>query len=125
MGRVFVIHVPVRYDPERGGVVPRYDVAPATEFGRLVEVLPSNATIRDAEAAIDRITEVLADFSDSDYLLLIGHPCFIGWAVALAAAANRGKVRALAWSSKRYVVVPAVLPVGKAALSSGTSGAEE
>jgi N-acetyl-beta-hexosaminidase len=60
----------------------------------------------------------LRDFSDDDYLLLIGNPVFIGWATAIAAAYNEGRVNLLMWSGKEkgYREVKAILPVTHASL---------
>ena len=118
MPRVFVIHNHVRYDSERGQLVPRFDISPAREYGELIEVLPPQTTLKDSEGDICALQKALRDFNDEDYLLLIGHPCFIGWATAIAASKNEGRVRMLAWTSNHYLSFSATLPVRAAKVSS-------
>lgn len=118
MSRVFVVQNHLRLDPASQEFVPRYNISPAAQYGAIVYVLPPRTSAADPASVVRRIGEALRDFSDEDYLLLIGHPCFIGWAVAIAAARNKGKVRSLVWSSGRYVVVEAILPVRASALTS-------
>lgn len=118
MSRVFVVQNHLRLDPATQEFVPRYNISPAAQFGEIVYLLPPRTSASNPASVIDRLTDALRDFRDSDYLLLIGHPCFIGWAVAIAAARNRGRVRSLVWSSGRYVVVEATLPIQMSALTS-------
>ena len=118
MSRVFVIQNHLRYDSAKGELVPRYDINPAREFGEIVFVLPPRTTMNEPARVIGVITEALRDFCDDDHLLLIGNPCFIGWAVAIAASRNSGRVRTLVWSSNRYASVAATLPVRATKVSS-------
>lgn len=117
MSRVFVVQNHLRYSPEIGQLVPRYDVSPALAFGDLEFILPSRATIDDPDYAIEVIEESLADFSDEDHLLLIGNPALIGWATTIAAANNNGRVSMLVWTNreKAYRAIKSVLPIRPAA----------
>lgn len=89
----------------------KFDLSPAKEFGELVFLLGNGATPFSSEAPIAELSSKLADYSDDDYLLLIGNPCLIGFTVAIAADANNGRVRLLQWSGKeqRYLKVEANL----------------
>ncbi|HIK68296.1 MAG TPA: hypothetical protein EYF95_10050 [Flavobacteriales bacterium] len=57
-----------------------------------------------AGPTVSRLKKGLKDFSDSDYLLLIGDPAAIGLATAVACDINRGKFRFLKWDrqEKKY-----------------------
>jgi hypothetical protein len=90
-------------------MVPRYDLSPAEEFGTLQFLLSPVTVPSKPEKTIATLREKLRNFSDEDYLLLIGSPVFIGWATTIAADFNEGRVRLLQYngSQKRYHVVSA------------------
>ncbi len=113
MGHVYVVQHHLRYDPERGELVPRYDLTPAERWGKLRFILDSKTTLHRPEVIIAKMNLILAGFTDDDYLLPIGNPVLIGWAMALAAAHNGGKVAVLVWSSRDQRYTPAVsrLPI--------------
>lgn len=121
--RVFVVQNPMRYDPDRGELVEKHDVSAAQAWGRVVYVLPPRAIIARAAEAVETITRSLSSFCDDDYLLPMGHPCFIGWSTTIAAAVNHGRVRFLVWSKPSYVVVKSFLPVQFTSVLSDPSGA--
>ncbi len=107
--RVFVVQRQLRWDEQSQGLVSKFDLEPATEHGELVFLLGSNASPFSPKKIIPELHTKLAEFSDHDHLLLIGNPCLIGWAVAIAADYNEGRVSLLQWSGKdhRYVTVRA------------------
>lgn len=106
MNRVFVVHEPLRY--EAGVAKNTMDLTPAREYGELVFLLPAGRDDRptDPAPAIDRLWEKLDEFSDKDFLLLVGDPALIGYATAIAASANDGRVAVLKWdrNRRRYFV---------------------
>ncbi len=114
MNRVFVVHNPLRWDSHRAALMPKHDVSAARHFGKeLVTLYPSDQPIimDNSEHVIAHFRKVLDDFDDKDFLLLIGNPVLIGYAVALAAAANDGRVQMLVWQNNAYRVTSAELPV--------------
>lgn len=113
MGNVYVVQNHLRYDPDQGELVPRYDVSPAERFGTIRFILTPRANMNRPEELVAKMDLILAGFNDEDYLLPIGNPALIGWAIAIAAAHNGGKVRLLVWSGKErdYAEVKAVLPI--------------
>lgn len=115
---VFVVQSHLRYDPEKGRLVSRYDVSPAAEWGEIHFLLPPRATVDDPEQTVAVLDAALRHYTDQDYLLLIGHPVLIGWATALAAAHNFGRVNCLVWSNRTsaYTVVESCLPIHHASL---------
>ena len=85
------------------------NLAPAAKFGEFKVLLPDGDVILSTIPSIDQLRRGLANFSDEDYLLLIGDPVAIGLAVAVAAEKNRGKVRILRWlkTENDYMVITA------------------
>jgi len=75
----------------------------ATEFGELKFLVPANENIMfETELVTDRICQGLEDFSDKDYLLLIGDPIAIGIATHYAADVNFGRIKFLKWDNREY-----------------------
>lgn len=109
---VFVVQNQHRLDRETNQLVPKFDMQPATEYGELKFLLdPSASPFRPVEV-VQQLRDGLEGFSNDDYLLLVGNPILIGWAMAIAADYN-GNVAALQWSGKegKYICVEAqVLP---------------
>lgn len=115
MPTVFVIQNHLRWDAEKGELLPRYNISPAAEFGTLKMVLNPKATLENPQETLQRIDDGLADFKAEDYLLLIGNPVLIGWATSCAASRTGGPIRVLVWSNKdrSYRSVFGVLPVAR------------
>jgi hypothetical protein len=93
-----------------GDLVPKFNTASAERYGRLVPLLSPTAGPFNPESVIAELSRKLSAFTSDDYLLLLGNPCLIGWATAIAAS-YCPKLRMLQWSSrsKEYVVVEADL----------------
>ncbi len=77
-----------------------FNILPAAKYGEFTLLLPKG----QAGPTVSRLKKGLKDFSDSDYLLLIGDPAAIGLATAVACDINRGKFRFLKWDrqEKKY-----------------------
>jgi len=108
---VFVVQNQRRLDRAKNAYVPKFDLNPALEYGKLVYLLSPTAKPFEPEPVIDELHEKLGNYDDDDYLLLVGNPMLIGWAVAIAGEYNYGRVRTLQWSGKdnRYLSVNAQL----------------
>ena len=113
MGYVYVVQHQFKYDRETGTIIPRYDLKPAEKYGELRVILSDRTSVEKAAQVIAKMDLILSNYCDDDYLLLVGHPCLIGWATALAAAHNEGRVRQLIWNGagQKYAVVESFLPV--------------
>lgn len=119
MSRVFVVQNHVRFDGATQRLLPKYDISSAAKYGEIVYVLPPRASVACPDEVIATIAKSLADFGPDDYLLPIGHPCFIGWATAIAASrlsrAPSGyptlPLRTLIWVNGAYSVISVSLPV--------------
>lgn len=109
MSRVFVVQNQHRWDQRNERFVPKFDLSSAEEYGELVPLLSPTASPFNAGPVIVDMQEKLKGFSNDDYLLLIGNPALIGWAVAIAADYNEGAVTLLQWSGKdrRYIPITA------------------
>lgn len=74
---------------------------PAKEYGELVPMLPYDMQIYLSTApAARKLTRFLQNFSDNDYILLVGDPVLIGLATAIACMHNRGKAKLLKWDKR-------------------------
>jgi hypothetical protein len=114
-GFVYVVQQHFKYDRERGELVARYDLTRAQRWGKMRILLDERADIDEPRRVIAKMNMLLSTFSDDDYLLLIGHPVLIGWATAIAASHNTGRIRQLVWSGEHrdYRVVESNLPIRK------------
>lgn len=100
MSRVFIVQMPHRWDAERNALVPDKDVSSAEGYGELVFLLTPKAAPFQPEPILRELHEKLIDFSDQDWLLLIGNPALIGFAVCVAAQHNEGRINLLQWSGR-------------------------
>lgn len=106
---VFAIQQPHRWNGRE--LAPAFDVSPAEEHGNVEFLLSPTAAPFQTAGIVQELHEKLNGFSDGDFLLLIGNPCLIGIATAIAAHYNNGLVPMLQWSGKdgRYIeVVPEI-----------------
>ncbi len=108
---VYVVQAQHRFDHTLGQLVPKYDLSRAESYGRLEYLLSPSANPFNPSAIIPELTEKLRNFGDGDCLLLIGNPALIGFATAIAADMNEGRVKLLQWSGKerRYIEISAVV----------------
>ena len=106
---VFVVQDSRRYNKLTGQFEKVHDISPAEEHGELRYLLTPTASPFNPDNIIHELHDGLRDFSDGDHLLLVGNPILIGWATAIAADYNEGRVSVLQWSGKdkRYIVVSA------------------
>jgi hypothetical protein len=106
---VFVVQDSRRYNKLTGQFEKVHDVSPAKEYGELRYLLTPTASPFNPESIIPELHEGLQDFGDGDHLLLVGNPILIGWATAIAADYNEGRVSVLQWSGirNRYLAVAA------------------
>ena len=82
------------------------NLLPAAAFGEIEFLLPATSNIMFAPApTVNRIRYGLKDFSEEDYLLLIGDPLAIG--VATAVANQHVKtIKFLKWDNRQYKYYP-------------------
>ncbi len=111
MSRVFVVQNTQRMNEKTGALEAKFDMTSAERFGTLTYLLSPTARPFTPGPIIKQLHEKLEDFTDDDFLLLIGNPCLIGFVVAIASSYNQGRVSVLQWDGRKreYVSVKAVL----------------
>lgn len=85
----------------------KFDLTPAEQYGSFVFCLSADAKPFNAAACIKELHLKLRNIRKQDHLLLLGNPCLIGWAVAIAAHYSGGPLNLLQWEKreKAYVVI--------------------
>tara|TARA_R100000656_G_scaffold101466_1_gene73819 strand:- start:222 stop:527 length:306 start_codon:yes stop_codon:yes gene_type:complete len=79
------------------------NILSANDFGELEFILPARENMMYSSApTVSRIKHALRNFTDEDYLLLIGDPAAIGVAVHFALKNNRQKAKLLKWDKREY-----------------------
>ncbi len=87
---------------------PGKNVIPAAKFGELVTIFDAHKQVMLSPApATNAINHALRNFSDDDYLLLIGDPVLVGVCCSVAAKFNSGRMKLLKWDRQehRYYVI--------------------
>lgn len=107
MRKVYVVQKPLRFDATIGDLVPTFDIEPALKFGKLVYLLSSSAGPFNMDRVIPELQKKLVNFTQDDYLLLVGNPCLIGVTCTIAAGYSGGDMNLLQWNGKlkEYKVV--------------------
>ena len=83
------------------------NVLSAEKYGKLELLLPEGSQlVLSTGPTVKRLHRKLKDFSDDDYLLLIGDPSIIGIACAMVASYNRGRFKCLKWDKREYKYYP-------------------
>ncbi len=108
MNKVYVVQNQHRWDKHQKAFVPKYDFSPAGEYGEMVDLLSPTAAPFRTDSIIAELHEKLRDFTEDDYLLLVGNPVLIGISLAIAADYNHGDINVLQWSGKdrKYLPIP-------------------
>lgn len=107
--RVFVVQNQQRWDDFQQRFVPKFDLNPAREFGRLIYLLSPSASPFNPDSYLPELQARLRDFNDSDALLCIGSPVLMVAAATVAAGRNQGRVRVLQWSGTDRAYRPVML----------------
>lgn len=105
---VYVVQEQIVFDGRTGQNTPRFPtIEKAKVFGDLKYILEPNAHPFNQEAILGKFHASLVNFSDDDYLILVGNPILLGMATSIAANYNSGRVKFLQWSGRgeRYIVV--------------------
>lgn len=80
----------------------KFDISPAKKFGQVQYLLQPdaegrNTSIMNTVPIVRLYRTLLRDFSDDDYLLLLGDPALLAIAAAIAAERNHGRFKLLKW----------------------------
>tara|TARA_Y100001951_G_C11221337_1_gene228966 strand:+ start:139 stop:489 length:351 start_codon:yes stop_codon:yes gene_type:complete len=87
--------------------VSKFNIISAQEFGKLIPLFEEGKQIMLSPGpAVRKAKHILKDFSDDDYLLLIGDPAMIGVVCSVASYNNRGKYKVLKYDRRTYQYFP-------------------
>lgn len=87
--------------------VPGRDILSALSYGALEILLPPGMQVTlSSQPVVRRLRQALKNFSDEDYLLLMGDPVAIGIACSVAASMNHGHYRILKWNRLNRTYIP-------------------
>ena len=82
--------------------MPYKDILRAEVYGKLIPLIPPGfQLLLSSDSVVQQLRDGLKDFSDDDYLLLIGDPSIIGIACSVASDINMGYYKVLKWDRKR------------------------
>lgn len=83
------------------------NVLPALAYGSLEVLLPPGMQVTlSSQPVVRRLKASLKNFSDNDYLLLMGDPVAIGIACSVAGSLNRGRYKVLKWDREQKIYLP-------------------
>ncbi len=83
-----------------------HDLSPALIYGKIKIMVSGDQYLPlSIQPIVWEFKKKLKDFSDNDYLLLVGDPVLIGIATAIASNVNRGKVNFLKWDRETSAYV--------------------
>ena len=106
MSRVFIVQMAHRLDRRTNELVP-VDVSSAAQYGTLVELLsPSAKPFWPNDEVVRELHEGLRTYTPDDHLLMIGNPCLIAMAAAVAANYSGGSLNLLQWHGKQKLYIP-------------------
>lgn len=97
--------------------VPGRNVIAARQYGDLTVLLPPGEVVLSPGPTVRKLQSQLRDFSDKDFLLLMGDPVAIGMACAVASDINRGKVNLLKWDRQQHVYYPVSVDLNRKAIT--------
>lgn len=90
------------------------NILPARRYGDIKVLLPPHHQIMfSPQPVVHRLRDSLRNFSDDDYLLLMGDPAAIGIATTIACDINSGRVKLLKWDKQEsdyYVIEVDIYP---------------
>lgn len=104
---VFIIQDQKHVDPKQDNqLVSKFDFSAAKKFGKLFWLLKPSSSPFSLEPVLEKLHHDLINYTDEDFLLLVGSPVLIGCAVAIAADYNNGNVNLLQWSGAKRDYIP-------------------
>ena len=90
---------------------PGKNLVPAQKYGELELLLPARTNLMFSTGPeIQKLKNKLIDFSDEDYLLLVGDPAAIGLCCAIAASINGG-FSVLKWDRQEMTYYPVTFDI--------------
>ena len=104
---VYIPQVPSRYDRGLGAWVPTVTTHDAERFGKVVVMLPPEASRLHVSPLLAALRERMSSFGPEDYLLAMGDPTLLAAAAVIASRQSGGDLRLLKWDrmSSSYILV--------------------
>ena len=103
MPLVYIIQRPVHRDRNTGDLKEKFNFSDAERFGELVTMLDSRAHPFQPDKVVPVLRDTLANFTQEDFLLLVGNPTLIGWAMGIACFETDGIIQTLQWNQRKQV----------------------
>lgn len=100
MNRVFVPHMPSRFDSASALWVPTIDISPARKFGEIISILPPESNRLHIAPLVAALKDRMADFCADDYLVAVGDPTILAAAASIASRQTGGILRMLKWDRR-------------------------
>lgn len=97
MPKVYVPHVPSRYDSTVKAWVPTVDLSKAERFGEIVVLLKPDTYRLAISQLIPGMKEKMRGFGPTDYIVALGDPSVIAAAAMIASSMNGGQILMLKW----------------------------
>ena len=96
--KVYVTQIPHRKDKETNSFVPTVNIAPASEYGEIVVMMPPRASFHATSDLVRQLKEHLVDYNyeAGDCLVALGDPAVIAVACAILGKLH-GKFSVLRW----------------------------
>ena len=88
----------------------KFDLSSAEQYGGLVALIGSGQSAVSSVPIMRQLRERLRDFSDDDFLVMLGDPSIMAGAAMVASQYNNGRVKVLKWDrrSAQYIPVKAL-----------------
>ena len=98
--KVYVPHLPMRWDAATRQRVPSFDLNAAATFGELVVMSEGSVNGSNINRVIREVQEKAEEISNNDLVLLVGDVVVSAACLALVCD-NNGKVRVLRWEKNK------------------------
>jgi hypothetical protein len=107
MAKVYVPHMPHKFDQSMQIHIPNVDTTQANKFGEVIILVDRNVPNTALMPIVEALKERLADFTEDDYLLPLGDPALTAAAAGIVLRKTGGRLKLLKWDrwAKDYVVV--------------------
>lgn len=110
MPRVFIINEPLQLSPISGEYERIFNFKAARRFGDLRHLLPRGPLLITPGIMLNTLNHHLRDFTNNDYLLLVGNLLAVAAAVTVASQRTGGPVRMLVWRGELRDYDEVILP---------------
>ena len=104
--KVYLLQEPLKNDGA-GQMVPMFDFRKVIEYGEIVICMPSGRISLTPGPTIDRMKDVLRNFTDEDFVVPVGDMSAVFAAAMVICDINRGRCKLLKWdkNSRGYVKI--------------------